>query len=400
MYNVPLLSRCELHDVFSTTTATASGSTLTAELTKLAALGRRAKRVGAKLVRPRLAALLFYTTHNATVGTTDGTIAGVRRHEAYRIQLAPDGWPVDYAIDADGIDLVHLERMQLGKAGEVAAAALASGDGAKSAEQMVPYFFDRPDGVRSRDGGVDPIAVGRGSLQMAAKLVGGGVAASGLTAQSISAFRIVAALDYDHPGLPVFSRFSSRNIQSQLPSGRLVFAGRRVEEAFMRVDGGQAAGTDHLAGSFEESRTMQLWLQGELFREDTRIDELIDIYNMAVIDAAIAQSRTVPEIVPIVGPYRCEKSTQLPGGDRDARIEFSGDIRDTATGTGRNVLLAVKEQFPVAQGTAEDMAYRNATGLPTDATMHRIATARRSNAALDASKADALPQRAKSSDGK
>ncbi len=389
MRDVPLLSRCEAHDIVSTTTTYAAGSTLTLEPTKLAALGRRVRRVGSSLVRPRLAALFLYTTHGATVGTTDGTIDGFRRHEAYKVQIAPDGYPIDFAVDAYGADLAYLARAQLGLNGSVNAANLASGGGAVSAEQMVPIFFERPDGYRARDGGLDPIAVGRGSIQIGVRQL----IAVGLTVEQITAARIVAFLDYDHPGLPVFSRVSTRDITSQLPSGRVVFNGRRIQNAFLRVDGGQAAGTSHLAGSFEESRTMQWWLNGELFREDTRIDELNDAYNLAIQDAAIAQVRTAPNLVPLVGPYRMAKTTQLPGGDRDSRIEFSGDIRDTATGTGRNVLLCVEETFPAVEGSAEDAAYRNATGIPAEATMHPVLASK--NLRVDPAKQDAVPTRAK-----
>lgn len=389
MREVPLLQRCELHDIVSFTGAVSAGSTLTLEPTKLAALGRRVKRVGASLVRPRLAALLIYTTHGATVGTTDGTISGFRRHEAYRVQIAPDGWPTDFAVDAYGADLAHLARMQLGKASGVQAADLASGGGAVSAEQMVPYFFDRPDGYRNRDGGVDPIVVGRGSIQISVR----SLITVGLTVEQLTAARIVAALDYDHPGLPVFSKFSVKDITSQLPAGRIVFQGRRLEQAYLRVDGGQAAGTSHLAGSFEESRSLQWWLNGELQREDTRIDELNDCYNLAMQDAAAEQVRTAPNLVPLIGPYRMAKTAQLPTGDRDSRFEFSGDIRDTATGTGRNVLLAVKETYPVVEGSSEDAAYRNASGIPAAAAMHPVLSSK--NVQLDAAKADAVPRRAK-----
>jgi len=389
MRDVPLLSRCEAHDIVSTTATTGSGGTITLEPTKLAALGRRVRRVGASLVRPRLAALFFYFTHGATVGTTDGTISGFRRTEAVRIDVQPDGWPVDYAVNANGASLAHLARMQLGKAAGVQAADLASGGGAVSAEMMIPVFFERPDGLRARDGGIDPIAVGRGSIQIPVLPL----VTVGLTVEQITAARIVAWLDYDHPGLPVFARMKDFDITSQLPGGRIVFAGRRILEAFLRVVGGQASGTSHLAGTFEESRTMQWLLGGEMYREDTRIDELNDAYNLAVQDAAIEQTRTAPNLVPLIGPYRMAKTSQLPVGDRDSRLEFSGEIRDTATGTGRNVVLFVNETFPVVEGSAEDAAYRNAVGIPAEATMHAVLASK--NLRVDAAKADAAPTRAK-----
>ena len=380
---------CELHDVYSSSATVAAGASITPDITKLAALGRKTKRVGSSTLVPRLMGLVLRPLYGATIGTTDGTLSGYRWHEQLDIQITPDGWPVDFWVNMNASEIRRLCIMKFGHNVFFDPAALTAADGAKSYRGMVFIPCVDPDGDREKDPSVDLLALGRGSMQVAVRAIG----SDGLTAEQITGLKIFAAYYWDHPGHPVFHRMSALSIQNQFPGGRLSLAGRRIKHAWLQGRGNCHASTaTHLPPSFDETVTAQLWLNGEQRIEDVPIEQLIDLHNMHLSDAADFESTTVPQIVPLISAYGKAPRTDLPIADRDARIEFSAEPRDAASTTGV-VRLCVEETFPAEKGTSQFGTYARAVGLDPDGVYHKVAASK--NQSVDPAKRDALPWRAK-----
>lgn len=380
---------CELHDVFSTATAVAAGASLTPDITKLAALGRKTKRVGSSVLVPRLMGLVLRPTYKLTAGTTDGTLAGYRYHELLDIQITPDGWPVDFWVNMNASEIRQLCIQKFGRDVFVNPADLASGDGAKTPRAMVFIPCVDPDGDREKDPSIDLLALGRGQMQINVRALG----ADGVTTDALNALKIYAAYYWDHPGHPVFSRMSALAIQNQFPGGRLSLAGRRIKHMWLQGRGcASDSSSTHLVPSFDETATLQLWLNGEQRIEDVPIETLVDLHNLHLSDAASAESTTVPTIVPLVGAVGTQPRTDSPIADRDARMEFSGDPRD-AISTTSTVRLCVEETFPAERGTSQFATYARSVGLDPDGAFHKVAASK--NQTVDPAKRDALPWRAK-----
>jgi hypothetical protein len=342
----------------------------------------------------RVAAITLAPTFAITAGAFDGaaTLAGFRLWEMIRVQLRFQGHPSDFSHDCSGRLLRRAHIWEHGTlAGWIDPADVASGAGAvtRTGFGYIPFWM--AGARRPLDSCPHADAFRDISLQIRVNAL----AVVNATAQSLTALRIGVILVKGDSEVPVPFRLSERIISTPQSFRLPVENSSRMRRLAIMVDSSQAAGTSTLAGSFEESVAWQVWGPGgEQLVEDQRTDDLGQFHNSGLYDAAVAESATVPEMVPFLGASReLTEDTKAPKDPVKWRFEASADPRDAATGTGRSVVACMHELYSVIDGGDYTDGYlRSALRTdPASVRMHPVAASK----VLDVSpaKRDALPRR-------
>lgn len=353
-------------------------------MNKLSALGRGQKD---GLV-PKLAGIEIVPTLGITQNGTnqDGNVAGARAFEVIsRVQLSPNQWIKKFSHDLSAKALRRLVNEAMGREAHLVPGALNDAIDATVAPvlSVIIPFWDE-GAYEPGDTCPDMVNIGDGTLELTIAHP----PIDGWSAEQLTSARVMAYYYWGKPGVPVFRVMQERAVENQ-SRFRFNLQGDRIKSALFMVNGSQGSSTTHLAGSFEESTTVQLTLNGERLIEDTRVDDLVRHYNNMHFDAAIDESITVPEVIPLISRHRKQKSTKCPNGAGDSWVEFSADPRDTATGTTTNANLITDELFAARPNSAPVEAYRAASATRVRGTLvHKTASKVEGVSAL---KADALP---------
>lgn len=336
--------------------AVAAGGNAVVRMNKLSAIGREKK--GRSV--PKCAGVELVLAYSALVNSTtaDGIVPGRRVHEIInRVQLSPNQWIKKFSHDLSAKALRRITNYDLGRQSVLDSADIADADATVtgSISIMIPFWDEsafQPD-----DTIPDLVNIGDGTLEISVDDLSH---IDGFSTVSITSGRVIGHYLWGKPGVPIFRCMQERSVESQVRF-RLNLQGDYLKKAFCMVNGSQGSSTTHLAGSFTESATLQLNLGGDRLIEDARIDDLVRLLNQTNFDAAIDESETVPEVIPLVMSRRFQKSTKLPQGAGDSWVEFSADPRDTATGTGTQFNVITDELFTARPGSAAVEKYRAAS---------------------------------------
>ncbi len=376
-----------ISDVDVLGTFAAGSNSIPVDLRKLAALGK--ERKGGMV--PKLAALEVVAgyTLTTTMAAQDGIVPGKRVHEIIsRVQLSPDGWVKRYSHDLSAKALRRFCNYEHGRAVCLDSADIADADATVTGtiSTYVPYW--REGSFEPRDFCPELRSVGEGSMQLSVNTP----PIDGWTAVSMTSARVIAHWFWGDPGVPVFTVLQER-ITPSSTRFRLDLAGDRLRRAYLMGDGSQTAlagATTHLAASFEESVTVQFNIGGERVIEDARIDDLCrTLLNNANYDAAIDESLTVPEVIPLVTAGRGLKTTKARGNIGDAWFESSAAVQDTAT-TNTRLAVITDETFGARPGTAATEAYRRTVSARGGALVRATSSKVRG---VSHEKSDAVPLR-------
>lgn len=364
--------------------ATVAPGNAVVRMNKLSALGR-AQQNG---LVPKLGGIEIVATLGINQNGTnqDGNVAGARAFEVInRIQLSPNQWIKKFSHDLSAKALRRLVNKAMGREAHLVPGALNDAIDATATPVIgviIPFWDE--GSIEPGDTCPDVVNVGDGTLEL-------GVAhppIDGFSAEQLTSARVMAYYFWGKPGVPVFRVMQERAIESQTRF-RLNLQGDRLKRAFLMVNGSQGSSTTHLAGSYDETVTVQLTLNGDRVIEDARIDDLTRHWNNMHHDAAIDESITVPELCPLIADHRKMKSTKAPNGAGDSWVEFSADPRDTATGTGTTSNVITDELFAARPSSAPTEAYRAASATRVRGTLvHKTVSKVEGVSAL---KADALP---------
>ncbi len=363
------------------------GASAPVDITKLRSQGLKRSGNGRVLKLARLIVRAILET-DTTAAAQDGIIPGKRWNEMFqRVQLAPQGWPTNFSHDCSGRTLRRQANYEWG--------SLAYPDGTDIPDsdatdlQQILYFeiaFWRQTADRPEDMCPPCIAVGEGDLSFAMQ----NLPADGPVTGRLVSARIQAEVFMGDDEVPVFTRLQDRGVAQNRIAFDLNTAPDRLRRALVMVNGAQGASTTHLAGSFEESTTVQFDVGDERRIEDSRIDELVQGLNRELVDQAAAESLTVPEVVPLIGNSRDVKSTKLPRGARDGRVEFSADPTDTATGTSTGLILVTDELYGAARGApVVNEFFAVMRKRPEEHALYKVTSSKVQGVAAD--KADAVP---------
>lgn len=334
-----------------------AGSSSPIRLNKASAVGRTTK--GGSRAVPKCAGIEIVTALSWLVNSTtaDGAIAGARAHETIsRIQLAPNQWIKKFSHDLSAKALRRIVNFDAGRSCHLESASIADSDATVTPTISILIPFWDENAIEPADTCPDLVNVGDGSLEFTVATP----PIDGVSTVSVTSGRVTVFWFWGKPGVPVFRVMQERAIESQTRF-RLNLQGDYLKKAFLMVNGSQGSSTTNLAGSYDESNTMQLQVGGERIVEDMRLDDHIRQLNNTNYDAAIDESLTVPEVYPLVMPRRGQHSTKLPQGAGDSWVELSADPRDTATGTGTNSNVITDELFAARPGTASVESYRAAS---------------------------------------
>jgi len=336
--------------------AITAGNRIPVDLTKLRAIGQ--ETMGDKILK--LARIIFIPVLRAVTvaASQDGIVPGRRVHEiVQRLRIAPVAWPQKYSHDAGGKALRRQMMAEHGYDAGVTAADVADADATVDSTVNIMVEFWRQSAFRPEDFCPPALVVGAGSAEIAIQTPG----IDGWTG-SLQSCRVEAELFWGDREAPVYTRFQERTIAA--PTAFLLNSNpSRFRRLLAMVDGSQGSATTHLAGSFDESVTVQFDCDGQRLTDDWRVDELVDAYNrVSYRDAAAFESRTVPEVIPLLACGHGQKTTKLPRGAQDSRVEMSADPRDTATGTAGSVILVSDETFGPVENSSELDTFVKALG--------------------------------------
>jgi len=341
----------------------APSSSININLRKLAAMGAK-KKEGQILKVARLIISLDCTLD--TTSTMEGVVDGRRLYEMIqRVQLAPAGWPVDYSHDAGGKALRRYGINMRGHIHNKDPLNLADGVAADSAFRLiVPLDFWHERAVRPEDTCPPAVHVGEGSLQMAIENF---PTITGFSDGKIACGRVIAECFFGDPEVPVFKRFRERSLGVTPQRFDLNVNCDRLPSAWLQCHYGKITTNTHLEGTFEESRTIQMELDGVRVIEDITIQELVEGYNREALSDAqeevtagaalvgntgAAIDPLLPTIVPLLIHYgrHNEKNTKLPRGTNMSFVEASAQLQDTATGATIPIDLLTEEYYEPKRG--------------------------------------------------